>query len=299
MNLSEVLEHYFIYLDSVRGLSAQSLRAYRSDMERFRNFIEGEELDWSSLKARDVRTFLGSLSREGLGDPGIDRVLSAVRGLYRYALRFEIAGNNPFENVKGSGRARPLPEVLSEAEMTALLQLPDETYAGMRDRAILELLYSTGCRVAEVAAMNLRDVVRGKKAVRVLGKGGKERYVFLGTPAREALDLYIGQRSSHVKQGNVDAGRALFLNLQGTRLSQRGIALIVAKYLRKSGMSRKVSPHTFRHSFATHLLDHGADIRIVQEMLGHSSISTTQIYTHVGLEKLKKIYREAHPHGKR
>jgi site-specific recombinase XerD len=299
MKLRDLTDHYFVYLESVRGLSLQSLRAYRKDVERFVNFIEGEELDWADLGAKNVRSFLGDLSRQGLNDPGIDRALSAVRGLYRYALRFEITGHNPFENVKGSGRARPLPEVLSEAEMTALLQLPDDTYAGIRDRAILELLYSTGCRVAEVSAMNLKDVVRGRKAVRVLGKGGKERYVFLGRPAREALSLYAGQRGSHVKQGDPDAAKALFLNLRGGRLSCRGIALIVAKYLRKSGMSKNISPHTFRHSFATHLLDHGADIRIVQEMLGHSSISTTQIYTHVGLEKLKKIYREAHPHGKR
>jgi integrase/recombinase XerC/integrase/recombinase XerD len=188
---------------------------------------------------------------------------------------------------------------MSEKEIVKLLSMPDDTYAGTRDRAILELLYSTGCRVAEVHSMNLRDVVRGKKAVRVRGKGGKERYVFLGGPAREALGLYIGQRKNHVRTEDPDAVRALFLNLKGGRLTQRGIALIIEKYLVNSGISKRVSPHTFRHSFATHLIDHGADIRMVQEMLGHSSVSTTQIYTHVGLEKLKKVYREAHPHGKR
>src|SRR6056297_131727 len=238
MNLRGILKQYFSYLESVRGLSEQTLRAYRTDMERFRNFIEEGNLEWSELKPKDVRGFLGALSREGLGASGIDRTLSAVKGLYRYGQRFEVIGHNPFENVKSSGRSRPLPEVLSEPEILSLLSLPDESYPGMRDRAILELLYSTGCRVAEVASMDLKDVAGGKRAVRVRGKGGKERYVFLGTPAREALALYIGQRNGHVKPGSVDAGRALFLNLRGTRLTQRGIALIVAKYLRQSGVSK-------------------------------------------------------------
>lgn len=298
MSLQEHLQQYMEYLVSVRGLSRNSIRSYQTDLNRFQNYTAQYEVEWSDLKNSDVRNFLAELKRGGLSDAGLNRALSAVKGFYRYAVQFEIVRKNPFSNVKSRRRSRPLPEILNEEEVSDLLKLPDDSYAGLRDRAILELMYSSGCRVSEISGMNLRDVVRGKKAVRVRGKGGKERYVFLGQPAREALAFYIAQRQQHVPKAAADAEQALFLNLRGSRLTQRGIALIVEKYVRKSGVSKKVSPHTFRHSFASHLLNHGADIRIVQEMLGHSSISTTQIYTHVGLDKLKKIYREAHPHGK-
>lgn len=298
MSLQQYLQHYIEYLITVRGLSRNSIRSYQTDLIRFQNYIAQYEVEWANLKNSDVRNFLAELKRSGMSDSGMNRALSAVKGFYRYAVQFEIVQKNPFSNVKSRGRSRSLPEILSEAEILDLLKLPDDTYAGLRDRAILELMYSSGCRVSEISGINLRDVVRGKKAVRVRGKGGKERYVFLGQPAREALALYIAQRKQHVAKAAADTEQALFLNLRGSRLTQRGIALIVEKYVRKSGVSKKVSPHTFRHSFASHLLNHGADIRIVQEMLGHSSISTTQIYTHVGLDKLKKIYREAHPHGK-
>jgi len=297
--METVVEEYVKYLSAVRGLSRNTVTSYRRDLLQYAGYIRREELDWKELSTTQVRGFLGDLSREGLSRASINRTISSIRGFYRYCIRFEHSQNDPFQLVHGSGASRSLPEVLSEREMERLLELPDDTYAGMRDRAILELLYSTGCRVDEVHSMDLQDVIRGKKAVRVRGKGGKERYVFLGAPAREALSLYIGQRKNHVRTDSPDAIRALFLNLKGTRLTQRGIALLIAKYLRQSGISKRVSPHTFRHSFATHLIDHGADIRMVQEMLGHSSVSTTQIYTHVGLERLKRVYREAHPHGKR
>ena len=299
MKLGDVVKEYLEYLSAVRGLSPNTVRSYQCDLRLYEKYAEEERLDWGSVDIKGVRGFLGSLHRERLADSSINRTLSTIKGFYQYCVRFEYTGNNPFLPVHGKGGSRNIPEVMSEKEIERLLGLPDDTYGGIRDRAILELLYSTGCRVDEVHTMDLRDVVRGKKTVRVRGKGGKERYVFLGAPARECLALYIGQRSSHVRPDSPDAAKALFLNARGSRLSRRGIALIVEKYVTASGIKKKVSPHTFRHSFATHLIDRGADIRVVQEMLGHSSVSTTQIYTHVGLEKLKKVYREAHPHGKR
>ncbi len=299
MSLYEVITDYLHYLESVRGLSAHSLRAYKTDLARFEAFITEREADWTALRPADVRAFVGRLHRDELNGSSINRALSAVKGLYRYAVRYEITAADPFEHIKSNSRGRNLPQVLSGTEIEQLLSMPDDSFNGARDRALLELLYSTGCRVAEIAAMDRSDLEKGKKSIRVLGKGNKERYVYVGRPARAALFYYLDMRNEHFRQNSLADTQALFVNLKGTRLTTRGIALIIAKYLQRSGISKKVSPHTFRHSFATHLLDQGADIRLVQEMLGHSSVSTTQIYTHVGLEKLKKVYREAHPHGKR
>src|SRR6056297_934881 len=299
MMLHEVISDYINYLESVRGLSAHSIRAYRTDLARFEGFITEGASNWRQLKPADVRAFVGGLHRENLSGSSINRALSAVKGLYHYAVQFEITTVDPFEHIKSSSSGRKLPQVLSGTEVDKLLALPDDSFNGSRDRALLELLYSTGCRVAEVSAMDISDVQRGRKSIRVLGKGNKERYVYVGRPAQAALSYYLDMRGQYVTRNSLDEAGALFINLKGTRLTARGMALIINKYMQRSGISKKVSPHTFRHSFATHLLDQGADIRMVQEMLGHSSVSTTQIYTHVGLEKLKKVYREAHPHGKR
>lgn len=299
MTLHEVITDYISYLESVRGLSEHSIRAYRTDLARFEAYVAEREADWALLRPTDVRGFIGRLHRDELSGSSINRALSAVKGLYRYAVRYEITETDPFEHIKGKSRSRNLPQVLTGTEIEQLLRMPDDSFNGARDRALLELLYSTGCRVAEIASMNRHDLEKGKKSIRVLGKGSKERYVYVGRPARAALSYYLDMRDQHFRQNSLADTEALFVNLKGTRLTTRGIALIIAKYMQRSGISKKVSPHTFRHSFATHLLDQGADIRLVQEMLGHSSVSTTQIYTHVGLEKLKKVYREAHPHGKR
>ncbi len=299
MKVHEVITDYIHYLESVRGLSGNSVRAYRNDLTRFEHFIEERDLEWTQLRSAEVRAFVGTLHRENLSGSSINRALSAVKGLFRYAVQFEITPTDPFEQIKSRSGGRKLPQVLSGTEVEKLLNMPDDSINGARDRALLEVLYSTGCRVAELSAMDTKDVQRGKKSIRVLGKGNKERYVYIGRPARSALKYYLDMRREYLKQNSLADTPALFINLRGNRLSTRGIALIISKYMQRSGISKKVSPHTFRHSFATHLLDQGADIRMVQEMLGHSSVSTTQIYTHVGLEKLKKIYREAHPHGKR
>ncbi|HKK64306.1 MAG TPA: site-specific tyrosine recombinase/integron integrase [Clostridia bacterium] len=299
MKLQTVLTDYIHYLESVRGLSPHSIRAYQSDLTRFEGFVVDRESEWTQLRPADVRAFVGSLHRDNLSGSTINRALSAIKGLYHYAVQFEITAVDPFEHIKSSSSGRKLPQVLSGTEVDKLLALPDDSFNGSRDRALLELLYSTGCRVAEVSAMDISDVQRGRKSIRVLGKGNKERYVYVGRPAQAALSYYLDMRGQYVTRNSLDEAGALFINLKGTRLTARGMALIINKYMQRSGISKKVSPHTFRHSFATHLLDQGADIRMVQEMLGHSSVSTTQIYTHVGLEKLKKVYREAHPHGKR
>ena len=296
-HIETVVDRYLEYATSVRGLSERTVEAYRRDLRRFAAFLGEYELEWDDLRSRDVRSFLSSLLREELKERSVNRALSSVKGFYAFCQKFEYCEANPFSSVGGVKRGKGLPEVMSEEETARLLEMPEHDYLGSRDRALLELLYSTGCRVSEVTAMDVKDVACSGKSIRVYGKGNKERYVFLGAPAREALSMYMQMRPRHTVEGNADAQKALFLNAGGRRLSQRGLADILSRYVRRSGMGKKISPHTFRHSFATHLLDRGVDIRVVQELLGHSSVSTTQVYTHVGVERLKEVYRRAHPHG--
>jgi integrase/recombinase XerC/integrase/recombinase XerD len=300
MNLDQVVEKFLEYTESVRGLSRRTIDAYRRDLASFSSFLAGEEAGgarWETLRAHDVRRFVSTLLRRGLAESTVNRVLSSVKGFYGFCQKFEYTASNPFSSVRGVKGGRSLPEVMSEEETAGLLRLPKDDYLGTRDRALLELLYSTGCRVSEVTAMNVRDLKRGGKSILVTGKGSKDRYVFLGKPAREALRLYLGMRERHVAKDDADAHKALFLNAGGRRLTQRGVADILSRYVRRSGLGKRVSPHTFRHSFATHLLDRGVDIRVVQELLGHAGVSTTQVYTHVGIERLRDVYNRAHPHA--
>lgn len=297
MSFAEVVERYIEYSSSVRSLSERTILAYRRDVRKFGAFLEEFELSWDRLRSRDVRSFLSTLMREGLQESSVNRTLSSVKNFYAFCQKFEYSETNPFSTLQGVKRSAHLPEVMSEEELKELIELPESDYLGTRDRSILELLYSTGCRVSELTAMDVNDIAGSGNSIRVRGKGKKERYVFIGGPAREALSFYLSMRDRHASKDDADAGRALFLNAAGHRLSQRGVADILSRYIRKSGIGKKISPHSFRHSFATHLLDRGVDIRIVQEMLGHSSVSTTQIYTHVGMERLREVYTRAHPHA--
>jgi site-specific recombinase XerD len=207
-----------------------------------------------------------------------------------------------------------LPSFLFEDEMARLVELPETAAGGtvadrgapsrraddpfwrLRDHAVLEVLYSTGCRVSELVALDLKDLDLGTGTARVTGKGDRERNVFLGGSALAALRDYLGRRTGRTA-ADPDSLAALFLNQRGRRITDRGVRFILSGWLARAGLGKRVTPHTFRHSFATHLLDRGADIRAVQELLGHASLSTTQVYTHVGLERLKKVYRRAHPHA--
>ncbi len=294
-----MIEEYLAYLARVRNLSEKTVDAYRKDLERYRRFCSAESLLPEEASDQDARGFAASLSREGLSPPSVNRIGSGVRGYYRFLLRQGLVGSNPFEQVKSLKKPKRLPEVLFEEEIGRLLSLPGTDFIGLRDRLIMELLYSTGCRVGEAVKINLSDISAKNRTIMVRGKGRKERLVFLGSGALEALAAYLPLRLARTNKSSAEAEKALFLNAAGTRLSERGVAYILKRYEEKAHLSKPVHPHVFRHSFATHILDHGADIRAVQEMLGHESISTTQIYTHVGLSRLKKVYREAHPHALR
>lgn len=289
------IEDYLAYLGAVRGLSERTLRSYREDLGRFESHLGRGAIDLDSVAARDVRAFVAAMIAEGKAPASANRALSAVRGYFRHRVRFGSLRADPSREVEGLPGRRGLPRFLFEGEMQALLGFADgDDFAGCRDRALLELLYSTGCRVAELAGLTLGRLDLAANAARVLGKGSKERVVFIAPAARAALDAWLPMRAARLGSR---AEPWLFVNARGGRLSERGMEYIVDRYAERSGIRRRISPHAFRHSFATHLVQRGADIRAVQELLGHASVSTTQVYAHVDMERLKKVYDQAHPHG--
>lgn len=293
------IDQYLEYLTRVRNYSDETVRAYRDDLEKFSKYISEEELDYLEMNSSCARRFISKLSASGLSKPSLNRVMSTMKGYYRFLILEKDTKVNPFENVRSMKNSRDLPDYMFEKEIELIIGLTGTDFFGLRDRFILELLYSTGCRVSEAASISITDVDFKDRSIRVSGKGGKERIVYLGKAAMESLRDYMPLRNIRADKEDDDALTALLINHRGHRITQRGIALIVEKYVRKSGITKKISPHSFRHSFATHLIDHGADIRIVQEMLGHESLSTTQIYTHMGIDKLRDVYRRAHPHAEK
>lgn len=295
--LTGSVDAYLDHLRYIKSLSLFSLSSYAGDLQQWVDFCRDREEDISEADRFTARAFLGALSGEGKTPASINRKLSVLRGYYNYMIRLREAEINPFESVKGQKNARKLPDYLSLKELERLLELTGEGISGTRDRALMEVMYSTGCRVSEICSLN-RDSVAGPK-VKIRGKGDKDRFVFIGKQARVALDMYIPLACEFIRRKGSQTN-ALFLEFKnGGRLTSRGVYYIIDKYAVLSGLSKKISPHTFRHSFATALLDEGANIRTVQEMLGHSSISTTQIYTHTGIERIRNVYRKSHPHARR
>lgn len=290
--------NYLNYLIAVRNLSDNSIRAYKHDLDMFSVFLDSGDLSFDNLKPLNVRSFVGSLGRQKLKESSINREISSLKNFYKYCIKYNILEINPFSHVRCFGGSRKIPDVLSFTEIDMMLKMTDNTFIGIRDRVILELLYSTGCRVSELTGMKVEDIDLRKRMVLVHGKGGKSRWVFLTKGASEEVFLYLPIRKKHLNKSASSKATGLLLNRNGNGISSRGIRFIIDKYIRAIGVNKRVSPHTFRHTFATHLLNNGAGIRIVQEMLGHSSISTTQVYTHVGIDRLKDVYRSAHPHGR-
>lgn len=296
--LKLLVEEYLDYIASVRHLSPRSVEAYGRDLALFQAYCHAEEAGFPP-NGREARSFVASLSRRGLHARSINRILSALRGFFQYLQKRNEVEANPFSEIEGLKSGRRLPAFLLPEEIERMLDLPGDDFSGTRDLALMEFLYSTGCRVAEAVSVDEGDIRAGEGRVKVLGKGNKERYVYLGAPALEALGEYRAQRRALLERLGRREQTALFVNRRGGRLSARGIRLIVDRYAREAGLGKRVSPHSYRHSFATHLIDAGAGIRTVQELLGHSSLKATQVYTHVELERLRKIHAAAHPHGSR
>lgn len=280
--------------------SSHTLRAYRKDLLQHLEFLQ--ELGCDSPKQvtpLNLRKFLVQLRGKDYKTTTLSRKLASLRSFYKFLFREGIIGTNPATVLRSPKRHKTLPKFLSLAEVESILgAINKDSPNGHRDRAILETLYSTGIRVSELVGMDVADIDMFSELVKVRGKGKKERIVPIGGHALEAIKVYLAtlnHRGSGQALHPCGAGSPLFLNKRGGRLTARSVARVLEKYMRLSGIRQRPSPHTLRHSFATHLLDRGADLRAVQEMLGHASLSSTQIYTHVTTERLRQVYRLAHP----
>lgn len=296
----QTLDRYLRHLSVERGLSKNTLSAYRGDLLRYTTFLDVKKTDALSVSNNQVQDFATELAAMGLSASSSARVLAAVRGFHRFLVLENLRSDDPTSTLAPPKLPRRLPKSLSQDQVLALLQAsgpePEEESTDLirlRDRAILELMYSTGTRVSEVVALDL-DEVNDSGLLRVRGKGSKERIVPLGSFASRSLNAYLIR--SRPSLAALRGERALFLNKQGGRLSRQSIWEIIQRSGEACGF--EVSPHSLRHSFATHLIEGGADVRVVQELLGHASVATTQIYTLVTIDTLREVYASAHPRAR-
>jgi len=296
--LAKFLQHLHVE----RGASPHTLKSYREDLEVFSEYLQEEDgscPDPMTLTSVELRGYLAALHDAGYAKTSIARKLASLRSFYRYAQRENWIDSNPAKALRNPRKAHKLPHFLSTSEIGKLLGTPaSDQVMGLRDRAILETLYSAGLRVSELVGLNDGDLDFDQGIVRVRGKGRKERLAPLGSYALRALQAWLAKRQISDKE---PPGREAptFVNRFGTRLTSRSVGRMLEKHLKESGLDNRTSPHTLRHSFATHLLDSGADIRSVQELLGHKSLVTTQIYTHVSTSNLKAAYEKAHPRARK
>lgn len=296
--MSASTESYLTYLAAIRSLSPRTVEAYRDDLRLYEASCLLSGCTTETATAVEARAFIAGLVRSGYATSSVNRALSAIKGYYRYLIRYGKAKANPAKDVESLPMARTLPNFMFENEMAEFIDhAPDDGFAGARDKALFETLYSTGCRVSEIAGLLVRDIDLGAGRARVTGKGAKQRTVFLSGPAVDAIRAWLPYRTARLVADRAE--EHLFLNAKGGALGPRGIAYIVERRVVASGLRKHLSPHGFRHSYATHLVGHGADIRIVQALLGHENLSTTQIYTHVDMARLRAVYDDAHPHAMR
>jgi len=303
--MRRLIHRYLEHLQGERQLSPQTLRAYEHDLVTFHEFLARDFLgkDPEAVRPADVdplavRSFLAFLTRSGLGKRSQGRALSAVRSLFRFACLEGVMPANPAQGVKTPKAPTTLPRHLRPGEVENLIEAPaGDGPLVRRDRAILELLYAAGLRVSELVGLDWPDIDLSARVLRVMGKGSKERMVPFGRPAAEALrhwlEVWEGVRSES------EEGQPVFLNHAGGRLTDRSVRRVIDRWVDAAAVARGVHPHTLRHTFATHLLESGADLRAIQELLGHSSLSTTQKYTHLEVDRLLLVYRDAHPRARR
>lgn len=287
--------HAFVsYLRVDKGLSQNTIESYRRDMVKFGLLVRERKLHVSEITRDDVVAFLASLYRKGLDSRSVARHLATLRHFFRFAVIEGLIGEDPAATIEAPKTMQSLPEFLSVDEVERLLQQPDLTnIVGIRDRAMIELMYSTGIRVSELCGIRTTDLKADPGCLRCIGKGNKERLVPVGRQAIEAVQRYLAESRPELLRKNVSP--FLFVNQRGKPMNRIAFWSLLGAYGRKAGLRKSLKPHMLRHSFATHLLDRGADLRSVQMMLGHSDISTTQIYTHVVEERLKQVYKAHHP----
>ncbi len=292
------LTDFFRYLRVQKNASPHTVKSYRADLDHFLVFAAAklgmDEVPLAAVTPILIRAYLANLKDEDYARRSIARKMAALRSFFRHLCREAILQENPFSAVRTPKLEKKLPSFLDPAEMLALLELPDKSSLGRRDAAIIELLYATGMRVSELAGLAVRDVDPDSGYALVYGKGAKERVVPVGRKALAAVKLYLDLARPRLMAAG-QPHNTLFVNSRGGPLTDRSVRRVVDKYVEALALAKHVSPHTIRHTFATHLLNNGADLRSVQELLGHVNLSTTQLYTHVTKERLKSVYSQAHP----
>lgn len=301
------VDNFLFYLDKEKNFSLATREGYASDLREFGEFLadffqveDAGQVDIVKIDRKAVRGWLNRLY-QSLAPVSIERHLASARSFFQYLVKQGVIGYNPARQVRSPKKEKKIPKALNPDEVFALLEIPDEkSKEGIRDRAIFELFYASGVRVSELTGLDLEDLDLDQRLVRVFGKGAKERVVPVNENAVERIRKWLEFRKLFKKTVlDKDAESALFLNRRGRRISKQSIELMLKKYLRKAGILRPATPHTLRHSFATHLLDSGMGIRSIQELLGHSSLSTTQKYTQAGLKEIMEAYDDAHPRAKK
>jgi len=302
IEINGIIQEYLSYLASVKGCSAMTIDSYRNDLSRYANYCANHDIIPEKAAPYEVQSFIADLSAENMAASSVNRYLSTIRGFYRYLIRNEKRNDNPCSNLRNVKMPVRIPSVLWEDEMADFALLPETT--GIlwpeRDKALILAMYSAGLRISEVVSLSMENISSSLDEAKITGKGGRQRYVFFSDQAKDAIIEYLPQRASRlILNGKIDKQGSLFISRRGNAISVPGVRWIITRYAQQFGSSGKnIHPHALRHSFATHLVNSGCDVRVVQEMLGHSSISTTQRYTHISIENMKKVYAASHPHAK-
>jgi integrase/recombinase XerD len=293
--VDDLLNNYLEYLSVERGLAKNTIDAYKRDLISFIAFLRAKKaININSVSTTTIISYLLQMQKSGKASSSISRACAAIKSFFQFLFKESIIEEDPTENIDTPKLKHRLPKVLTVQEVEKLLSQPNMTNPlGIRDRSILELMYATGIRVSELTSLHIDDVNLEAGFLRCTGKGSKERIIPVADITLDCLKLYISGARKELLSGK--ESKILFVNRQGAAISRQGVWKIIRKYSKKAGISKKITPHTLRHSFATHLLEHGADLRAVQEMLGHADISTTQIYTHLTRSKIKEIYDNTHP----
>ncbi|MDD2495617.1 MAG: tyrosine recombinase [Tissierellia bacterium] len=295
--MEKTIEEYLEYLELELNYSNYTITSYQSDLFDFALFLKNNKINYLKLDKNIIRKYLKKLDEEKLKNKSIARKLSALRMFYNYLLEFKIIDCNILNSISNPKVEKKLPNYLNYQEINDLLEGFDNSIYGIRNRLILEMLYSTGLRLSEISNVKLNDINQKDKIIKVMGKGAKERIVYYGKYAEKFLNLYLGEARQIFL--NSKSNEYLFINKFGNKLSKSSIEKIVKESTKQISLKHNISPHTLRHTFATHLLNNGADIKTVQELLGHSSLKATEIYTHVTNERIKEVYLHTHPRKER
>ncbi len=299
MILSELVDEFLLYLGAVRGLSENTVLGYKNDLKELQKFL-APTLDIQTITKENLLLSIGQLSKEKKAAASVNRFIAAVRTMFSYALKFGYIKKNPALDLKTVKLPKRVPNFMTQPEVNQLCEQPvnNELLWEKRDHALFTMMYSSGCRISEITNLKLDDFMDNYHSAIVTGKGNKQRKVFFAQEARNALALYLQDRKKVLESHNIaEPTRQVFINQKGHPLSVGGVRFIISKYSGAEGTNHHINPHAFRHTFATTMIGNGADVRLVQEMLGHSSISTTQRYTHITTERLIDIYNKAHPHS--